>query len=229
LLAPWFVVRAWLNRTRPSIWIAGSAVLSGLVQGYFIATTSALIEAGSGGFRLLDNIEVYSFRLFGTFWLGYGAGEYFPLLWLVVALAAAVACGFFLFSAEIPRQSKMLVGAAASFVGPVIIKFLHEPEVMRGTVNGDRYFFLPHVILAWILISLTALKRPWLRLSACVLLAAAFLGNLSSFRVAPLADLHWEQYVPSIRAGGALKIPINPGFEIRSPGKDWDRKSALRK
>jgi hypothetical protein len=56
---------------------------------------------------------------------------------------------------------------------------------------------------------------------AAILLLVAFLANLPRLREPAYADLHWELYVPRIRAGEAVTVPINPqGWVTNLPARN---------
>jgi hypothetical protein len=113
------------------------------------------------------------------------------------------------------RQRVMLVLAWLCFVIPVAAKFLREPSVIWGTTNGDRYFFLPHVLCAWLLVVALVENKGWIRMIPAALLTASFVFNLPYLRSAPLRDYAWASHVQPIRDGDAFEIPINPeGLKI---------------
>jgi len=102
----------------------------------------------------------------------------------------------------------------------IAAKFLREAPVLSGPGNGDRYFFLPHVLLAWLLVLESARQNGWKRLVPAIPLAFALVANLKFYRVAPLKDYAWAEHVQPIREKKAFSIPINPeGWTMNAPAK----------
>jgi hypothetical protein len=55
---------------------------------------------------------------------------------------------------------------------------------------------------------------------AAALVIWALAVNLPRLREAPYIDMHWDRYVPAIRAGEAVTVPTNmPGHVMRLPAR----------
>ena len=84
---------------------------------------------------------------------------------------------------------------------------------------GDRYFFIPRVLLGWLLIWFAGSRTAW-RWLACAALIAAVGVQLLSYRLPPAPDYHWAQNCEPLRRGQPAKIPILPnGWILEYPGR----------
>jgi hypothetical protein len=80
--------------------------------------------------------------------------------------------------------------------------------------NGDRYFFVPKVALAWLLAAQLGGALPLRRLSLA-LLAAMALNTCLAFRYERWSDLNWAYWADRIDQGERVVVPINPpGFSF---------------
>lgn len=81
--------------------------------------------------------------------------------------------------------------------------------------NGDRYFFIPKVLLLWfVVIAGAAAHRRWLRRSAGALLVVALVLNAGQFRFRPYRDYGWYELAPRIRRGETVVVTVNPDWEF---------------
>jgi len=210
-LAPLFIIRAALRRSWPSTALAAMAVLAAGVQAcQLYAYRGHFIRAQPlDPYRLLSSMAG---RLYGTFWMGYGIPEILPgYLWIGGGVAVTVLAGWVAFRpGEWARPRRLMALAWLCLAIPVAIKFRYDAHAIAYPNNGDRYFFLPHLLLGWLLLLACAESKGWLRLIPGSLLAAALLANVPYLRAPPLHDYEWAKHVQPVRDGDAFEIPINP-------------------
>jgi len=91
---------------------------------------------------------------------------------------------------------------------------------LDNLVFGDRYFYLPRVLLAWLLIlELDAAQRPVRWLARALLLACA-LVHLKDYSVRAEPDYRWTDHVDPIRRGVPANIPTLPeGWTLEYRGR----------
>ena len=224
-LAPLFVIRAFQRRSPASGLPAALAlVIAGVQLACMVRERTALVLQGSPDPWLL--LRVMSYRLYGTFWGGYGVAHFNASFdWVAVGavVTTVVACGAFR-PGPWAGARRVLAGVGLLLIVPVGIKFVRFALLLTSPVNGDRYFYLPHVLLAWLLILECARAKGGGRLLAAVPLALALAVNLSAFQAPPLTDYAWPQQVQAIREGRAFAIPINPvGWTMVSRGRNCRR------
>jgi hypothetical protein len=109
-----------------------------------------------------------------------------------------------------PATTSMLLGAHAIIAVTSLIKVAPLLPALQDVRNGARYFFIPHVLLLWLLIDAALRRKRWERWIAAALLAAALTTALSrDWRTVPAPNLDWPAW--SARIGSEpLAIPINP-------------------
>lgn len=85
--------------------------------------------------------------------------------------------------------------------------------------NGDRYFFIPRVLLVWCVVLLVA-RGAVSRWVGGGLLAALLIFNLPYLRVPAAIDHGWPDYARKIDAGQPVVVPILPeGTTAPFPGR----------
>jgi hypothetical protein len=84
---------------------------------------------------------------------------------------------------------------------------------------GDRYYFIPRVLVGWLLIWLAVGGTRGSRLVRIVAVLAVC-ANLPGYRLPPAPDYHWAQNCAPLRRGQPAKIPILPdGWILQYPGR----------
>jgi len=210
-LFPVFVVRTALRRSYESRRLSILALVIATVQAiYLYSNRGHFMRSMPADYYELISAMVG--RLYGTFCMGYGIPRISKSpIWIAVGAISVVLTAWVSFRPGLWRIQRAMISLAwLGFVLPVSVKFLHEAAVIGDPGNGDRYFFLPHVLLAWlIVIAIVELFR-WWRLLPAALLMASLASNLRHLRAAPLHDYAWATHVQAIREGDAFEIPINP-------------------
>jgi hypothetical protein len=85
---------------------------------------------------------------------------------------------------------------------------------------GDRYFFIPRVLLGWLLIWLAIGARKWPGRGALAVIVVAVGIHLTGYRLPAATDYHWAQHCSAIRRGEPANIPILPdGWTLEYPGR----------
>jgi hypothetical protein len=88
-------------------------------------------------------------------------------------------------------------------------------------VNGDRYFYMPRVLLAWLFIfEFDARPRAvaWLARGACAL---AVVQHAPRYMLPAPKDYHWAEHCDPIRRGVPANIYTLPeGWWIEYPGRE---------
>lgn len=212
---PLFLVRAWIIRSRASLILAAVAALVVAVQFH------AFIQAGpspENGPFLVEQL----FRLSGTrFWgpiimpnswakqLSVSSGTllsavaFTGIIWLVVSRLRQRA------------ETLFLLVAAVLVLASTFYKFHGNLALLNDPHNGDRYFYIPHVTLLWILIIESSAIGA--RRMACIsVLALCALSSASTLRSPPMVDYHWAKWAPRIDGGENVTVPVNPpGWSVQ--------------
>ena len=86
----------------------------------------------------------------------------------------------------------------------------------------DRYFYAIRVQFLWcvLLAGVDAWTgRPWLAIGCGFLLGLGVVSALRTYRVGTLPDMRWGDYVPALREGRPVDIPLNPSWTYHYPGR----------
>ncbi len=110
---------------------------------------------------------------------------------------------------------------AFGLITPVVLyRVRPDSWTFPDLVNGDSYFFIPRVLLAWLLIwELDSQPRVVAFAARGLCLLAVVLELPDHLKPAP-QNYHWEQTSEAIRHGLPARIPILPeGWVIAYPGR----------
>jgi hypothetical protein len=112
------------------------------------------------------------------------------------------------------------VSLAAAIVVLLVFSFYRQRFVLDRFFRpayGSRYFYIPQLIVIWLLLWAAVQKDRLWRIAASLLTVALVL-NLPRLREPPYLDTHWSIYEQSLREGRKVLIPINPpGWYIELP------------
>jgi hypothetical protein len=221
LFAPLFVWRAWRRRTRASIVLANHGLCAAGVQIWTIAHAP---PHPTGTDRLTAEAVAWfvGFRLPAALFLPGNWAAQLPRGVLDVLGVLTVAALLVTAFAPGPHRERrlLLVAALVAVIAATIYRARHELVAFAGPGNGDRYLFLPKVLVAWLLLAGWA-KPGWIRgvtAAACGLL---LLATATRWRYERLPDQRWPEYARRIEAGEYVRaIPLNPpGVTFEHPGR----------
>jgi hypothetical protein len=235
-LLPVFALRAWLRGGRESLVLLALCAVVAAVQAAVLVSSGLPVSGHEPDVRLLA--AVLSCRLWGTMFAGYRLPVVTESTGMALAGAAAscalvAAClrkGPFRHARVCFATSWLMLAAA------VAVKFWGEPQLLATASQGDRYFYLPHVLVLWwlvleIAVSLAAPRaapRPRRArvaglVAAALALAAVATGH-RTFVERRRPPMPWASELAPVRAGDPFSIPTLPeGLVIRSPGRATGR------
>jgi hypothetical protein len=219
LTFPFFVIRAFVRRSVPSTVICLFAVLPCIAQAAeyvnFKPGTASTVDSTLEHVAAVLAVQIPLSMVGARNWAGTTQPELLIALGLFVAAVIVVISFWRLPRAErLPRV--MIVAFAAELSAVAIFRLWPHIIAIDDFTNADRYFVLPRILLLWLLCA-AADVRSQVGKVAAALLVTAFLSNLNNFVFKPLPDLRWNSYCEKLRAGEAVTIPINPGWEVQFP------------
>ena len=223
LFLPLFALRFARERhadTLSPLLVAGACAA---IQVYFVKTTGGTYFAEPPEpFSLAKMLTIAGSRLvvwplFGTY-----VASTISLLALRVIGTIFIALLFVWALRPHPRRwmRGQLITAFVFFTTIVLYRTRPDSWPYPDLVNADSYFFIPRLLLAWLLIwELYARPRAvaWAARGLCMLAVALELPD----HVKPaLKDLHWEEHCDAIRRGVPANIPILPEpWVLQYPGR----------
>ncbi len=87
-------------------------------------------------------------------------------------------------------------------------------------VNGDRYYYIPRVLVAWLVVLEWQARPALVAWTARTLLAAGLLLHLPHFRLPAPPDYRWAEHCDAIRRGVPANLFTLPeGWWIEYPGR----------
>ena len=197
--------------------------LCAATQGWFLAGTALNLESATEAFRPLMFFSVVGSRLVTWPFLGPQAVGALPI-WVHAVLAIGVLgalLGWALRRDEARRPIRSLLVVAFLLVtGACVFRVRADTWADDTMVNGDRYFYISRVLIAWLLI-LEFDTRPravaWI---ARGLAAAAVVFHVPHFSIPALQDYGWAKHCDPIRRGVPANIHTLPeGWWIEYPGR----------
>ena len=218
LFLPLFAWRWWHDRHRDSLMLLAVVTLCAAVQLNFLLRASLGTEPSSSPFHVVQALTVLGNRLVVWPLLGEAGVRAFPP---AVALAA---CGVLIFPLLLwvlrphPRRvlRAQLLAAFLLTVAAALVRARVDTWSPRDLVNGDRYFFIPRVLLVW---EFDAVPR-FVALAARTLCLFGALANFPKFTLPAPPDYHWAAHCDPIRRGTPANIFTLPeGWWIEYPGR----------
>ena len=219
-LFAWRFLRERNADTLAALLVAGACAA---IQGYFVKTTGAgFFAQPPEPFSLTKMLTIASSRL--VVWPLFGAHVASTLSWTAQRVIGTGFVALLLVGALRPHPRRwlraQLVVAFGLFTTVVLYRTRPDSWAQPDLVNADSYFFIPRLLLAWLLIwEFDARPRvvAWAARGLCLLAVVLELPN--HVKPAP-ADLHWENYCDAIRRGVPVQIPILPvPWVIQYPGR----------
>ena len=217
LWLPLFLLRAKVRRSRASVLLAALATIVALGQVHAYLQDHPPVQSGA---VLVEQL----FRLQGTrFWgpmlmpgqwalqLGSWAGSLlaasvtFGVVWLVIS------------KLRLRTERLFLLAAAGLIISSTLYKFHGNLGILNATANGDRYFYIPRVIILWLLVMELA-GDGWRRWFGIGFLALSALSSATAFRARPMTDYDWPAWAARIDADENITVPVNPpGWSVHFP------------
>jgi hypothetical protein len=227
---PFFIYRAFSRATLASSALAGVVLATALVQGWEVVFHAPLAHHVYGPFRAFDFAEVLSSRIPLSF-LGSQAWAHSVSATAVFLLGMA---GFALVSSSLLLKDRYRKDRIQLFLFAVLLVAFTAAKVRedlwdyRETVNADRYFYLPRVLMLWL--GASCLDRwPRQRVVAASIGAAAVLSAVAAI---PYVDgplyverhierpyFEWSLYCDAIRRGDKVEIQTSPGWKFTLPDR----------
>ena len=111
------------------------------------------------------------------------------------------------------------VGFAGLVVVATLWRFQSNLGDLKPVANGERYFFVPKVIVLWGLVQMAARaglgRDRWVAAAGLVLALGV---ALPGFKLSPLIDNDWPRWAKRIEEGERGWVPITPkGFRFIPP------------
>jgi hypothetical protein len=218
MLWPLFVWSFWRRRTSYSAAVLTVVTIACLIQ------LGCLLQAPAGGNHLSEVFDspgqVFPRIIQRTIALYLGGAP------LALALSSGVLIGIgiavtllWLVTTRRPPVDRAVWCAVSFALVAMLAANLYRGSPYADIGMGDRYYFIPRVLVGWLLIWLAVGGTRGSRLARVVAVLAVCV-NLPGYRLPPATDYHWAQNCAPLRRGQPAKIPILPdGWILQYPGR----------
>jgi hypothetical protein len=224
MFLPLFVWRAWQDRNRDAVLALAAVGICAAIQGWLMFRTGPGLHLHSGNepFRPAMFLSIIGSRLVSWPLFGPGAVRAWPQ-WTHAAIGIAVILPLLIGALrnDPRRRWRMIVAMAFCLITVASVYRARADTWERDDlVNGDRYFYIPRVLLAWLIVwELDARSRviAWLARGACAL---AIVMHAPRFMLPAPPDYRWAEHCDPIRKGVPANIYTLPeGWWIEYPGR----------
>jgi hypothetical protein len=220
ILWPLFIWRAFRRRTAASTALAAIVTGCALVQACILNEQPSL-DLGAPGSPASTGLILHSVGrrvgaslLIGAFMPNHEGTHVGALL----GIATLGAVGFLAFRPGPLRGERAIL--AMAFAGILLASLVRTRFLINEYLIAphlSRYVFVPQLITIWLLI-IAAGQVGRLGNAAALILAWCLAVNIPRLREPAYVDMHWDTYVPKIRAGDAVSVPLNPpGWTMQLP------------
>ncbi|MFT3780988.1 MAG: hypothetical protein QM790_03165 [Nibricoccus sp.] len=225
LLFPLFAARLAVRKSRESGILLALIAVTACIQAWFVLHAPALTPNNPVPFSATSIPAVLGYRIFlqpfaGAWTIGPGpVGLLSTCGFIVVAL--------FLLLGIDPKRDNLksptvfLTAAAFVYIAASLFRFKAMLPMFLSPEGLSRYFYVPQILLVWLLIARMR-DRTWRSAISAVLLAALAASTFSLFRATPLIDYRWSEEVRSLKPDQPAAIPINPKgwvFQLPPPNR----------
>jgi hypothetical protein len=209
---PLIVWRWWRDRSRDNAWLVIIVVLGAAIQAWFVIRTGPRFEFQSEPLQLGPTFVVLARRLVA--WPLFGRDLALGLSTVTVGWLGVVMLVLLPAWALRPHRHRLLraqiVAALALITAAAVYRTRPDTWAADNLDFGDRYFYIPRVLLAWLLIwEFNATPRVvaiLARVSGLIVL----LVQLRTYSVVAPTNYHWADHVDPIRRGVPADIPTLP-------------------
>jgi len=208
ILLPLYAIRLYIQRNIHSLVVGVVAGITSIIQlGFLLATSN---EASNYGISVNYILKFFEFKVayqyfFG--WLNYSDKcAYFYL----IAYISLITYILKLIYSSKNRNSLIFISCHFLFIGATLIRMKGDP-VIFNIIGGNRYLYIPYVMLSWVLISEINKSN---RIFIYLLLLLILSSSVSSEFTTKYIDYNWKAHAEKIGKEN-VEIPINPlGWSI---------------
>lgn len=221
-LLPLFAWRAWRDRHSDNLAALAVAGTCAALQAWLIHRAHIVFEHQHAPLHLLNALAALSRRL--LIWPSLGATPARDLPAILTAAVGALFVGGLFLRALRPHPRRplrlQLFAAGALLMLAGFLRMRPDTWTSDDLAFSDRYFFLPRVLLAWLIVLEIDADSPWAAWTARVVAVFMSVVHLQTYQLPAPPDYHWTAQCDPLRRGAPAKIPILPeGWILDYPGR----------
>lgn len=226
-LLGWRVWRAWPEKNPQRtfhFWAIAILAICAALQGWFVthAHGGLAFPVSPEPFRPLMGCSIVGSRLITWTFLGPLPVRAWPL-WIhaIIGVVSLTALLGWALRADARRPIRTLLVAAFGLVtAACAYRVRADTWEDDNLINGDRYFYISRVLLAWLVVLEMNTTPRAIAIAARALGLAAVLSHAPYFILPAPPNFQWAQHCEPIRRGVPAKIPTLPaGWILEYPGR----------
>jgi hypothetical protein len=222
LFLPLYARRAWRERNADNLLALAVLAACAATQAWFLTHAPLHLENIREPFRPLMFFSILGSRLVTWPVLGPQPVKAWPL-WVHAVLGVAVIAPLLVWASRPDPKQRLRLPLVAAFA---LVTLASMYRVRADTwaddnlVNGDRYFYIPRVLLAWLLILEFDATPRAVRYAARGLCVLGVATHVPHFVLPAPKNYHWAEHCDAIRRGVPAKIYTLPeGWWLEYPGR----------
>jgi hypothetical protein len=222
LFAPLFAWRWWRERSPDNTLALAVLGICVAVQAWLVIRTGPRFDYQAQPFALYPNLVVLARRLFVWPLLGrdFALGLPHGAIATIGALGTVVV-GWCTFRAGDRRPTRLVIlGALLLILVAAVYRSRPDTWGMDNIDYGDRYFYIPRVLIAWLLISQLQASSRLLAVTTRLICVTALVVHLGNYILPAPKDYRWADHVEPVRRGVPANIPTLPdGWTLEYRGR----------
>lgn len=221
-LVPLLAWRLWCDRHRDNVFALAVATVAALTQAWLILRANITFEHQHAALQLFNSLAVISRRLLIWPVLGERAAHDFAAGVIAAAgTSFGVALAIWVLRPHpLRRVRAQLLAAFVLLLAAGFVRMRPDTWNADDLAFSDRYFFLPRVLLFWLIIlEVDAAPKAIAWIARTLALLTAFM-HLPQFTLPAPPNYRWADHCDPIRQGVPARIPILPeGWILDYPGR----------
>jgi hypothetical protein len=217
LTLPLFLWRTWNRRSPWSFVLLGTALAC--AAAHIPSLLARVPDVTAAPWVPLHHAAIIGRRVVVT--LFFGTTPFPEILCAALAIATFTGLTFMLWRRRAIMPPALIVLTFAVLV-LAATGYKERPDTwtLSELTNGDRYFFIPKILVLWLLAALALTSGPRLRPVFFSLLILPFVANAPRFLFPPALDQHWRASCELIARGQPVRVFIIPeGSSFIHPGR----------
>ena len=217
LALPLFAWRAWCRR---SCWSGALlACAFACAAAHLPALLARSVPPDLPAWAPFHHAAILGRRVVASLFLGHLPFGELPSIALALVVPPLLAWLLWSRRAVLPGGIALLI-AALLVLAATGYKGRPDTWTLSEFVNGDRYFFIPKIILIWLLGAFALTSPPRFRRAFFLLLLLPLAVNAPRFFIPPSPDQNWRASCLLIARGEPVWLPILPeGTGVFHPGR----------
>jgi hypothetical protein len=222
ILLPLLAWRWWRDRHADNLTLLLLGATCAAIQGWFISHAGASVAPQADGFGFWPTLVVVARRL--LVWPA--AADHFARDWppaFIGGVGGLLLVGLLAWALRPDPRRRLraeIIVALLLMLVAGIIRTRPDTWEFDNLFYGDRYFYIPRVLLAWLLILEFDAKFTWAARTAKALCFLMAVLHLKPYSVPAPPNFDWAGHCDPIRRGVPASIPTLPeGWTVDYPGR----------